>query len=328
MPTTLFCFDFINKKKGDFLRIVFMGTPEFAAKSLQALIDEGNEILGVFTQPDKKQGRGQKVGFSAVKELALKYNLQVFQPNTLRSEEAFKVLKELNPELIVVVAYGKILPENILKIPPYGCVNVHGSLLPEYRGAAPIQWAVIDGKKKTGITTMYMDKGMDTGDMLLKEELEIVPDETAGELFDRLSNVGADLLIRTIEAIKNNEVTPQKQDETKATYAPMLNKDMAEIDWNKPAEQIHNLVRGLNPWPVAFTFLDGKKVKVYKTKVVETAAGQPGEIKSIAPFVIACGENSALEIVELQMENKKKMSAAEFFRGYKLKNNFLGQHDL
>lgn len=305
------------------MNIVFMGTPDFAKESLKALLDAGHKILGVFTQPDKKSGRGQKVNFSSVKEFAIEKNLKIFQPNSLKTEEAFKTIKDLNPELIVVVAYGKILPKNILDIPINGCINVHGSLLPKYRGAAPIQWTILDGQKETGVTTMFMDEGMDTGDILLKEKVSIKDDETSGELFSRLSIIGAKLLIKTIRCIEEKKLTPKKQDNSLATYTKMLTKEMGLIDWNDSAFKIYNLVRGLNPWPVAYTFLDEKKVKIYKVKVLKNVFGNPGEILSENPFVVACKENEAIEIIELQMENKKRMLSSDFLRGYKIKNKFL-----
>lgn len=305
------------------MNIVFMGTPDFARESLKALLDAGHKILGVFTQPDKKSGRGQKVNFSSVKEFALERNLKIFQPNSLKTEESFNLIKELNPELIVVVAYGKILPKNILDIPDKGCINVHGSLLPEYRGAAPIQWAILDGKKETGVTTMFMDEGMDTGDVLLEEKVSINNDETSGELFSRLSVIGAKLLIKTIKCLEEKKLVPKKQDNDLATYTKMLTKEMGLIDWNQSAIKIYNLVRGLNPWPVAYTFLDGKKVKIYKVKVLKNISGNPGEIVNENPFIIACKDNEAIEVVELQMENKKRMLSSDFLRGYKIKNKFL-----
>lgn len=305
------------------MNIVFMGTPDFARESLKALLDAGHKILGVFTQPDKKSGRGQKVNFSSVKEFALERNLKIFQPNSLKTEESFNLIKELNPELIVVVAYGKILPKNILDIPDKGCINVHGSLLPEYRGAAPIQWAILDGKKEAGVTTMFMDEGMDTGDVLLEEKVSINNDETSGELFSRLSVIGAKLLIKTIKCLEEKKLVPKKQDNDLATYTKMLTKEMGLIDWNQSAIKIYNLVRGLNPWPVAYTFLDGKKVKIYKVKVLKNISGNPGEIVNENPFIIACKDNEAIEVVELQMENKKRMLSSDFLRGYKIKNKFL-----
>ena len=305
---------------GMIVKIVFMGTPDFAVPSLEALIKSNYEIVGVFTQPDKKKGRGYELSSPPVKEVAFKHNIKIFQPQTLKDEKIYEKLLELQPDLIVVVAYGKILPENVLKLPKLGCINVHGSLLPEYRGAAPIQWAVIDGKEKTGITTMYMDKGLDTGDMLLKEEVPISFDETAGELYERLSKIGANLLIKTLKNIENEIIKREKQDDLKATYAKILTKELSMIDWNKSALDIHNLVRGLNPWPVASTVLDGKTLKTYKTKLASAVVSKPGIVLSESPFIVSCGNNTAIEILELQMENKKRMQSDAFLRGYKIKN--------
>lgn len=295
-----------------------MGTPDFAVPCLEKLIKNKYEILGVFTQPDKKRGRGQKFSYSPVKELALKNNLPVFQPVSLKESESYNIIKTLNPEVIIVVAYGKILPLNILKIPKYGCINVHGSLLPKYRGAAPIQWAIINGEKKTGVTTMFMDEGMDTGDILLKSEIKIENDDTSESLYAKLSSLGSELLRETLDKLQNGKLNPQKQNEAEATYSKMLTKEMGEIDWNKSATEIHNLVRGLFPWPVAKTKLDSKTLKIFKTKVLNVIAGEPGTVKSLDPFVVYCGKNTALEILELQFENKKRMKSADFFRGYRV----------
>ncbi|MDQ5983599.1 MAG: Methionyl-tRNA formyltransferase [Eubacteriales bacterium SKADARSKE-1] len=305
---------------GMLVKIVFMGTPDFAVPSLEALINSDYKVVGVFTQPDKKRGRGYELSLPPVKKTADKYHIAVFQPQTLKNDEAYEKLLELQPDLIIVVAYGKILPENVLKLPKLGCINVHGSLLPEYRGAAPIQWAVIDGKEKTGITTMYMDKGLDTGDMLLKEEVTIDPNETSGELYDRLSKIGANLLIKTLNGLDSGTIKREKQDDAKATYAKILTKDLSLIDWNKNAFDIHNLVRGLNPWPVASTVLDSKTLKIYKTKLANAIASKPGIVLNESPFVVSCGNNTAIEILELQMENKKRMQSDAFLRGYKIKN--------
>lgn len=296
-----------------------MGTPDFAVPCLEKLISSSDEIVGVFTQPDKKKGRGYVLTPSPIKELALKYNIPVYQPNSLKSEETYKLILSLKPELMIVVAYGKILPGNILKIPPMGCINVHGSLLPKYRGAAPIQWSVINGEKTTGITTMYMDEGLDTGDILLQAKMSIGEDETSGELYDRLRLMGAELLMDTIEKVKNGSILRKKQNDSLSTYAPMLDRSLSKIDWNERAEKIHNLVRGLNPWPVAMTTLDGKTLKIHKTAVSKPVLGNPGEIKSIYPFIVCCGGNTSIEVIELQMESKKRMRAEDFFRGYKLK---------
>ena len=259
------------------MRIVFMGTPDFAVPCLQAVLDDGHEVCGVFTQPDKPKGRGYTLTPPPVKELALKYNLPVYQPNSLRTGEAYEILKELAPDLIAVVAYGKILPKEILDLPPMGCVNVHGSLLPKYRGAAPIQWAVLNGDKVTGVTTMFMAEGMDTGDILLTEETEIPENETSGELFDRLKDMGARLLVKTIHGLEKGELTPIPQNEAEATHAPMLSKELSAIDWNTSAWEVHNKVRGLSPWPTAHTMFRGKRMKVLETEVFPEKNGEPGK---------------------------------------------------
>lgn len=297
-----------------------MGTPDFAVPCLEALIKSKHEVVAVFTQPDKKRGRGYKLAPPPVKELALRHEIAVFQPETLNDEEVLRVISALAPDLIVVVAYGKILPKAILALPERGCINVHGSLLPKYRGAAPIQWAVLNGEKVTGMTTMYMDEGLDTGDILLKAETQIGEDETSGELFDRLSAMGAQLLLETLQKLEKGGIIREKQDDQKATYAPMLNKSLAKVDWSKPAAEVHNLVRGLNPWPVAETTLDGKVLKIYKTKpaLLKDKSARPGAVVSLTPFVVACGGGSAVEVLELQLESKKRMSSADFVRGCKL----------
>ena len=299
------------------MRIIFMGTPDFAVPSLQSLIDRGHEICGVFTQPDKPKGRGHKLQAPPVKELALQNGLTVYQPATLRDEAAQQTIRELAPDVIVVVAYGKLLPKAVLNVPKLGCVNVHGSLLPQYRGAAPIQWAVINGEETTGVTTMFMAEGMDTGDMLLKVETRIGPEETAGELFDRLKDLGADLLVKTLEGLEKGEIERVPQDEEQATLAPMLKKEMSAVDWNKPAQWIHDLIRGLNPWPYAAAVLDGRHVKLLASQVVEgsetpgTAWNQGGEL------VAACGQGM-LKITQLQTDKGKRMSGREYLLGHPL----------
>lgn len=295
-----------------------MGTPDFAVPCLENLIENKYEVVGVFTQPDKKKGRGQKFSFTPVKNLALENNIPVFQPDSLKEAEVLELIKNLNPELIVVVAYGKILPKNILDIPKYGCINVHGSLLPKYRGAAPIQFAIINGEEKSGVTTMFMDEGMDTGNMLLKEEIKIEDEETSESLYYKLSKLGSELLIKTLDKLQKGELNPQKQNESEANYSKMLTKEMGEIDWNKNALKIHNLVRGLYPWPVAKTKLDSKALKIFKTKVLNGVTGNPGTIRSIDPFIVYCGESTALEILELQFDNRKRMKSSDFFRGYRV----------
>lgn len=301
------------------MRIVFMGTPDFAVPCLEKLINLNYEVVAVFTQPDKKKGRSYTVTAPPIKNLALKNNLKVFQPPNLKNEEVFNFLTSLKVDLIIVVAYGKILPKEILKIPRFGCINVHASLLPKYRGAAPIQWAIINGEKFTGVTTMYMDEGLDTGDIISTAGTNIYENETSENLFNRLSFMGADLLIKTLDNVTKGKTIRKKQDNKKATYAPILNKTMSKINWNNNAEKIHNFVRGLNPWPIATTSLNGKNLKIYKTIINKKFFGKPGEVKSLNPLVVACANNSAIEILELQLESKKRMTAENFLRGYQLK---------
>lgn len=300
------------------MRIVFMGTPDFAVPSLEALLRQGHEIIAVYTQPDKPKGRGHKMMPPPVKSLALEHGIPVYQPVTMRNEAAIEELRALEPELIVVVAYGKILPTEVLHIPPRGCINVHGSLLPKYRGAAPIQWAVLNGDAVSGVTIQQMAEGVDTGDMLTKAETPIGEDETSGELFDRLMVIGADLLIETIEHL--DEIKPQPQDEALATHAPMICKEMGNVDWSKSAQFVHNLVRGLNPWPAAFCTVDGKRMKLFKTQVVQ-AQGEPGVLTNLdGEMTIYCGEN-AVRLVEIQPENGKRMRGSDYLLGHPIRTN-------
>lgn len=297
------------------MRIVFMGTPDFAVPSLQALIDAGHDVCAVYTQPDKPQGRKQILTASPVKTLALEHDIPVFQPNTLKNEDEQARLRELAPEVIIVVAYGKLLPKAVLDIPPHGCINVHGSLLPRWRGAAPIQWAVIAGDEKAGVTTMQMAEGLDTGDMLLTYETKVGEKETAGELFDRLAQSGAELLTQTL--VKLDEITPRPQDDAQSCYAHMLDKQMAVIDWSKSAHEIDCLIRGLNPWPIALTTLSGERLKVF---AAEKAAGngEPGTVLEADPkkgLTVACGEG-ALKLTEIQLVGGKRMKATDFLRGH------------
>jgi len=296
-----------------------MGTPEFAVPSLKALIESGDEVVAVVTQPDKPRGRGLEVTPPPVKILAQKYGIPVLQPQKIKTEEFLKQLEELRPDIICVVAYGKILPKGILELPRYGCINVHASLLPKYRGAAPINWAIIRGEKVTGITTMKMDEGMDTGDILLQREVPIEDEDTAETLSHKLSLTGAEVLIETLNLLKEGKLKPIPQNHSQATYAPMLKKEDGEIDWGKTAEEIKNLVRGTLPWPGAYTFLDNKILKVYKVRVVE-GQGKPGEvIKSDKETLrVATGEN-ALDILELQIEGGKRLDTATFLRGRKIR---------
>lgn len=297
------------------MRIVFMGTPDFAVPSLQALIDAGHDVCAVYTQPDKPQGRKQILTAPPVKTLALEHDIPVFQPNTLKNEDEQARLRELAPEVIIVVAYGKLLPKAVLDIPPHGCINVHGSLLPRWRGAAPIQWAVIAGDEMAGVTTMQMAEGLDTGDMLLTYETKVGEKETAGELFDRLAQSGAELLTQTL--VKLDEITPRPQDDAQSCYAHMLDKQMAVIDWSKSAHEIDCLIRGLNPWPIALTTLSGERLKVF---AAEKAAGngEPGTVLEANPkkgLTVACGEG-ALKLIEIQLVGGKRMKATDFLRGH------------
>lgn len=297
------------------MRIVFMGTPDFAVPSLQALIDVGHDVCAVYTQPDKPQGRKQILTAPPVKTLALEHDIPVFQPNTLKNEDEQARLRELAPEVIIVVAYGKLLPKAVLDIPPHGCINVHGSLLPRWRGAAPIQWAVIAGDEMAGVTTMQMAEGLDTGDMLLTYETKVGEKETAGELFDRLAQSGAELLTQTL--VKLDEITPRPQDDAQSCYAHMLDKQMAVIDWSKSAHEIDCLIRGLNPWPIALTTLSGERLKVFAAEKAN-GRGDPGTVLEADPkkgLTVACGEG-ALKLTEIQLVGGKRMKATDFLRGH------------
>ncbi len=299
------------------MRIVYMGTPDFAVPALEKLAQSPDyTVAAVFTQPDKPKGRKMVMTPPDVKVCAEKLGIPVFQPSSMRSEEAYNSLKELNPDVIVVAAYGQILPKAVLDLPKFGCVNIHGSLLPKYRGAAPIQQSVLDGEKVTGVTTMLMDVGLDTGDILLKAETEIGENETAGELFDRLAVLGGELIIETLDKLKKGEITPQKQDESLATHTSKISKELCPIDFNKSAFEVHNKVRGLNPWPVAVTKIAGKTVKVYSSRVSDMS-GAAGTILSLKPFVVACGDKS-VELIEIQPQGKKRMTAQAFLAGHKL----------
>lgn len=297
------------------MRIVFMGTPDFAVPSLQALIDAGHDVCAVYTQPDKPQGRKQILTAPPVKTLALEHDIPVFQPNTLKNEDEQARLRELAPEVIIVVAYGKLLPKAVLDIPPHGCINVHGSLLPRWRGAAPIQWTVIAGDEMAGVTTMQMAEGLDTGDMLLTYETKVGEKETAGELFDRLAQSGAELLTQTL--VKLDEITPRPQDDAQSCYAHMLDKQMAVIDWSKSAHEIDCLIRGLNPWPIALTTLSGERLKVFAAEKAN-GRGEPGTVLEADPkkgLTVACGEG-ALKLTEIQLVGGKRMKATDFLRGH------------
>lgn len=299
------------------LRVVFMGTPDFAVPCLEALC-EAHDVLAVVTQPDRPRGRGQKLQPSPVKVFALARGLPVWQPEKIKAPEAVERLRALQPELIVVVAFGQILSQAILDIPPLGCVNVHASLLPAYRGAAPIHWAIINGEAESGVTTMRMDAGLDTGDMLLKRKVKISQEMTTGELHDRLMAEGASLLLETAQALAEGSAAPAPQDEALSSYAPLLKKEHERIDWTRGAQAVHDLVRGLDPWPGAYCLLGGKALKLWRTRVLpaQMGAGAPGEVTALTAdgFVVAAGDG-ALEILEVQPPGKRRMRAADFVRG-------------
>ena len=302
------------------MRVVFMGTPDIAAVCLKKILSDGFDVVGVYTQPDRPKNRGMKLAFSPVKEVALENNLPVFQPENFREDETVEQLKALQPDVVAVVAYGRILPQRVLDIPAKGCINIHASLLPAYRGSAPYQWAVLDGLKETGVTAMYLCREMDAGDMIDTAKTEIGADETAGELLERLAVLGADLLSETLTKMENGSVTAVPQDHSIATYAPMLDKSMCPIDWNKTAYQVHAHVRGMNPWPVATTEIGGNRFKVYQTAIIENpTAAAPGTILGLTKtgLQIACGEG-AVEIRILQAEGGKRMAAPDYFRGHPL----------
>lgn len=324
------------------MKIVFMGTPEFSVKTLEALVQAGHEILAVVTQPDKRKGRGKELQFPPVKEAALAHGFAVYQPEKVKTPEFVEILRGLKADLIVVVAFGQILSKEILELYPFGCVNVHASLLPAYRGAAPYQWAIINGEKVTGVTTQQMNEGIDTGDIIEKMEIEISPEETAGSLHDKLSVAGAELCVSTVRALEDKTAvfTPQKDEES--SYAKMLSKEMGNIDWSQPAKQIECLIRGLNPWPSAYTKLEGKTLKIWKARVIsekeadekigeaagggqKAASGREADGKAMGSFVfhdkkswlIQTGEG-LLGLEEVQLEGKRRMSVEEFLRGFSL----------
>ena len=299
------------------LKTIFMGTPDFAVPCLEVL-QAKTEVLAVITQPDRPKGRGHNLQASPVKQKALEYNLPVLQPEKIKTEEFTAELERLQPDLIVVVAFGQILSQRILDIPPLGCVNVHASLLPRYRGAAPIHWSIINGEKETGVTTMLMDAGLDTGDMLLKDKVTITEEMTTEELHDQLMAIGGKLLAETIDGLANGTITPEKQDDSISNYAGMLNKETGHIDWSKSAVEIHNLIRGLNSWPVAWSMKDGKNYKFWRTKVENRNSDKaPGTVVELRKnsFCLATGEG-LLEVLEIQPPSKKRMSAGDLLRGH------------
>ncbi|MCQ2540754.1 MAG: methionyl-tRNA formyltransferase [Lachnospiraceae bacterium] len=298
------------------MKIVFMGTPDFAAMALEKLVSAGHEITLVVTQPDKEKGRGKQVQKSDVKLVAEKYDIPVFQPVKIKTEESVEILRGYEADIFVVAAFGQILSKEILDMPKYGCVNIHASLLPRLRGAAPIQWSIIDGDEKTGVTIQQMDVGLDTGDILAVKEVEIASDETGGSLFDKLAIAGADLIVETLPLIEAGKITPVPQDESLSTYAKKLSKDMGLIDWNMPAVAIERLIRGCSPWPSSYSNIGGKSLKIWKAAVTDTKA-TPGEVSEVTKesITIGCGEGS-LVVEELQLEGKKRMSVHDFLLGY------------
>ena len=313
------------------MKIIFMGTPDFAVGTLEALVEAGHEVVLAVTQPDKPKGRGKEMQYTPVKECALKHDIPVFQPRRVREAECIEELRKYNADIMIVVAFGQILPKEILEMCTYGCVNVHASLLPKYRGSAPIQWAIIDGEEVTGVTTMQMDEGLDTGDMLLKTEVTIEPKETGGSLFDKLANAGAKLCVETLEALQNKTVTPIPQGETTTAYAKMLDKQLGNIDWSKSAVQIERLIRGLTPWPSAYTNWNDKVMKIWDAEVSDMAdmdaetsnmdaKVKPGTIVKVEKdaFYVQTGEG-LLKVCELQIPGKKRMDAGAFLRGYQVK---------
>ena len=300
------------------MRVVFMGTPDIAATCLKQILNAGMDVVGVYTQPDRPKNRGMKLAFSPVKEVALSHDIPVYQPENFREEETVEQLRSLQPDVVAVVAYGRILPQRVLDIVPSGFINIHASVLPQYRGSAPYQWAVLDGLKETGVSAQFMVHAMDAGDVVGVSKTAIGENETAGELLDRLAVLGAELLSDTLTKYENKALVPMPQDESKVTYAPMLDKSMCPIDWNATAQQVHNKVRGLHPWPVATMELQGQKFKVHATKMVD-GKGTPGEVLELTKtgLKIACAEG-AIEVTSLQAEGGKRMAAPDYFRGHPL----------
>ncbi len=313
------------------MRVVFMGTPDFAVGTLERIIADGHQIVAVVTQPDKPKGRGKELAMPPVKAVAVKHNIKVYQPVKLRNSDVIEELREIAPDVIVVVAFGQLLPQSVLDIPKYGCINVHASLLPAYRGAAPIQWAVIDGLEKTGVTTMLMNSGLDTGDILMQRELFLDKKETGGSLFDRLCVLGAELLSETLAQLEKGTLTPVKQNEELASYARLLKKEMGSLDFDKPAVELERLIRGLNPWPSAYTRLGGKQLKIWDSEAVETLSEPCMDNHTAVPatdngtvvcvqkdsFTVKCG-SGFLKVLDVQMEGKKRMPADAFLRGVKV----------
>ena len=304
---------------GNYLRVVFMGTPDISATCLKKILADGFDVVGVYTQPDRPKGRGMKLVASPVKELALAHNIPVFQPENFRADEDVQTLRDLKPDVCAVVAYGRILPQRVLDIPTKGCINIHTSLLPQYRGSAPYQWAVLDGLTETGVSSMYLVREMDAGDIIDVAKTPIGENETAGELLDRLADLGADLLSKTLSRMAEGDVPAIPQDPEKVSFAPMLDKSMCPIDWNKPAQRVHDQVRGLHPWPIATTELGGTKFKIHQTVLVpettDKAPGTPIELNKKG-LRVACGNGTVIEIRQLQAEGGKRMAAPDYFRGH------------
>lgn len=302
------------------MKVIFMGTPDFSVATLEALIGSKHQVVAVYTQPDKPKGRGKTMQFTPVKEVALNHRIPVYQPVKVRDPQVIEEMRQIQADVMVVVAFGQILPREVLEMTRYGCINVHASLLPKYRGAAPIQWAVIQGEKESGVTTMQMDVGLDTGDMLEKVVVPLDVKETGGSLFEKLSHSGADLLLSTLKGLEEGSITPQKQGETTTAYAKMLKKEMGEIHWEKSAVEIERLIRGMNPWPSAYTHLAGKTMKIWQADVIESESGEkPGSITSIEKnqFLVQTGKG-LLAVKELQLEGKKRMETGAFLRGCQL----------
>lgn len=299
------------------MRIVFMGTPDFSVECLKALVDSKHEVVGVFCQPDKPVGRKQEMKMPDVKIEALKHNLPVFQPTTLKNGKGVELLKELNPELVIVIAYGKILPLDFLQFPKYGCINIHASVLPKYRGASPIHHSVLNGDSETGVTAMQMDEGVDTGDILLVRKIPIGINDTTLEMFEKLSHLGVEVLLETLDLLEKGELKPVKQNEAEATHAGLLSKEEGEIDWNQSALSIHNKIRGLYSWPGAYTKLGGKILKVHKAVLSEEKGNSiPGEvIRTHEKIAVSCGDGHCVELLELQLEGKKRLDAVSFING-------------
>lgn len=314
------------------MKVIFMGTPEFSVGTLEAILDAGHEVVLAVTQPDKPKGRGKEMQFPPVKEVALRHGIEVYQPKKIREKECVEKLASYQADIMVVIAFGQILPKEILEMTPYGCVNVHASLLPKYRGAAPIQWAVIDGEEESGVTTMQMDEGLDTGDMLLKTTIPLDKKETGGSLHDKLSDAGAHLCVETLKKLEEGSIKPEKQGESPTAYAKMLDKTMGRIDWEQDAVSIERLIRGLNPWPSAYTTWENKTMKIWDADVIEDIQGKeqasPGEITAVSKqsFTVKTG-NGSLVIHELQIPGKKRMEAGAFLRGYSIKEGMkLGEN--